>query len=132
MDSQILGIKTTTPEPRVLPENAIKHPESVKPIPKDKGGLSGGFGKKPTKKQDRKPSTPSSDKTKDRNDETQSALSDVKMSASLELYDKTGDLVVKTMNLGTKELIQHVPSEGFLKSREKLEKLRGAFFTCKA
>ncbi len=49
MRSQILGIKTTTPEPSVLPENAVTQPESVKPIPKDKGGLSGGFGKKQRK-----------------------------------------------------------------------------------
>ena len=132
MDSQILGIKTTVQEPRVLPKNAIKEPESVKSIPKDKGGLFGRFGKKPAKKQGSKSPSGSPDKAKDLSDEIQHALSDMKMSASLELYDKTGDLVVKTMNLGTKELIRPVPSEHLPKSREKLKELRGVFFARKA
>ena len=132
MDSQILGIKTTVPEPRVMPENAIKEPESVKPIPKDKGGLFRRFGKKPAKKQGSKSPSPSPDKAKDPRDEIQLASSDVNMSASLELYDKTGDLVVKMMNLGTKELIRQVPSEDLFKPRETLGKLRGVFFTRKA
>ena len=132
MESRFLGIKTTVPEPRVLPENAIKEPESVKPIPKDKGGSFGRFGKQSAKKQGNKPAFLSYGKAKDPSDEDQQPVSDVKMSSSLELYDKTGDLIVKMMNLGTKELIRQVPSEDLLKAHEKLEERRGNFFARKA
>lgn len=54
------------------------------------------------------------------------------VSLSFEVYDKTGDVVVKVINRDTKEVIRQIPPEDLLEITEKLEELRGVLFAGKA
>jgi len=132
MDSEILKIKTMVPELRVLPDNTSKEPHAIKAIPRDEGALFGRFGKEMAKKQGRRFPSLNPGKAKDLSDEIQLYLSDMKSSASFELYDKAGDLVVKKINPDTKEVIRQTSSEDSPKTCEKSEKLRGVLFARKA
>jgi uncharacterized FlaG/YvyC family protein len=132
MESQIFGIKTQVRESRVLKGNPGKEPHAIKPIPKDEGALFGRFGKETAKRQGRKSPSLSPGKARDPADEVRCYLSDMKNSASFELYDKAGDLVVKTISLEGKEVIREAGSEDLPKFPEKSEKLRGVLFARKA
>jgi hypothetical protein len=131
MESQIFGIKINVPESRVFHDNPGREPHAIKPIPKDEGALFGRFGKKTSKKEVRKSSSLSPCRTKDLDDEANGYSSDMKNSASLELYDKAGGLVVKTISPDAKEVILGASSEDLAKPREKSDKLRGALFARK-
>jgi uncharacterized FlaG/YvyC family protein len=132
MDSEILKIKTVVPEPRVLPANTSKRPHVVKPIPKDEGAFLGEFSKDLAKRQGRRSASRNPGKAKDLRDEIQLYLSDMKISASFELYDKAGDLVVKITNPDTNGVIREITSEDLHNPREKCEKVRGVLFARRA
>jgi flagellar protein FlaG len=62
----------------------------------------------------------------------QSYLADLNTRLSFEVYDKTGELVVKVINRDTQEVIRQIPSEELLRLHDKLEELRGVLFNDKA
>jgi uncharacterized FlaG/YvyC family protein len=132
MDGEILKIKTVVPEPRVLSANTSREPHVVKPIPRDEGAFLGGFSKDLAKRQGRRSPPPNPGKAKDLKDEIQLCSLDMKTSASFELYDKAGGLIVKIINPDTKEAIREINFEDLPKPREKCEKGRGVLFARKA
>ena len=132
MDSKTPEIKPLVLEPWVMQDHRIKEPDSVKPVPKGEGTSFPKLNKESGNKQrDRSyPLNPA--KAKELTEEIQRFLSDIKVSVSFEIYDNTGELVVKVINSDTKEVIRQIPPEELLKFRDKLEELRGVLFAGKA
>jgi flagellar protein FlaG len=74
----------------------------------------------------------SPEQTRELVESVQSYLADLNTRLSFEVYDKTGELVVKVINRDTQEVIRQIPSEELLKLHDKLEELRGVLFNDKA
>jgi hypothetical protein len=132
MESQALGIKSKVLDSQVLRDNPGREPYAIKPIPRDEGTLFGKFGKEAAERQAHKSSSPSTGKGKRSGDEIHCNSSNMKNSATLELYDKAGEVVVRTISPDCREVSEPTIPEDLPRPREKSEKLRGALFARKA
>lgn len=132
MDGKIPEIKPMVLEPWVVPDNATKQPDLIKPVPKDEGASFRRLSKESGRGQKEKAASLKPDQVKELTEEIQRYLSEMNVSVNFEIYDKTGELVVKVVNRDTKEVIRQIPPEDLLKLPEKLEELRGVIFAGKA
>jgi|YelNatPaOPRAMG01_1025707.scaffolds.fasta_scaffold50731_2 flagellar protein FlaG len=73
----------------------------------------------------------SMEETKKLAEEIQRYLSEVNVSLSFDVDDKTHDVVVKVINRETGKLIRQIPPEELLKLRQKLEELVGVMLNKK-
>jgi flagellar protein FlaG len=73
----------------------------------------------------------SMEETKKLAEEIQKYLSEVNVSLSFDVDDKTHDIVVKVINRETGKLIRQIPPEELLKLRQKLEELVGVLLNRK-
>jgi flagellar protein FlaG len=128
MDSKIPEIKPMVLEPWVVPDIISKMPDSVKPVPKNEGATF----RKLNKEQKEKSTAPKSDKAKVLTEQIQRYLSEMNVSISFEIYDKTGEVVVKVINRDTEEVIRQLPPKDLWDLPQKLEELRGVIFAGKA
>jgi flagellar protein FlaG len=71
------------------------------------------------------------EETKKLAEEIQKYLSEVNVSLSFDVDDKTHDIVVKVINRETGKLIRQIPPEELLKLRQKLEELVGVLLNRK-
>jgi len=132
MDKRTSEIKPMALEPWLMPDYNAKETELVKPVPKDEGASFRKVDKDAGNKQRGAASPVTPQKAKELTQEIQRYLSDIDISVGFEIYDKTGDVIVKVVNRETKELIRQIPPEDLLKVRDKLEELRGVLFARKA
>jgi flagellar protein FlaG len=132
MDSKIPEIKPMVLEPWVIRDNSMREPDSVKPVPKDEGAVFAKLSGETANRQGGKPPSMNPERAKQVTEEIERYLSDMNVSISFEIYDKTGDLIVKMINRDTKEVIRQLPPEDLLRLRQKFEELRGVLFTRKA
>jgi len=65
-------------------------------------------------------------------EKTQTFLDDLNIRLDFEVYEETGDLVVRIFNRETEELIREIPPEDLLELQKKLAELRGVLFDEKA
>jgi flagellar protein FlaG len=65
-------------------------------------------------------------------EKTQAFLDDLNIRLDFEVYEETGDLVVRIFNRETEELLREIPPEDLLKLHKKLAELRGVLFDEKA
>lgn len=72
------------------------------------------------------------DETKKLAQEIQKYLSEINVSLSFDIDDKTNDIIVKVINRETGKLIRQIPPEELLKLRQKLEELVGVLLNKKA
>ena len=128
MDSKIPEIKPMVLEPWVVPDIISKVPDSVKPVPKNEGASF----RKLSKDQKGKSAAPKPGKAKDLTEKIQRYLSEMNVSISFEIYDKTGEVVVKVINRDTEEVIRQLPHKDLWDLPQKLEELRGVIFAGKA
>jgi hypothetical protein len=132
VESHVLGIKIKVLDSQVLPDKAGREPHAIKPIPRDEGTLFGKSGKETAERQARKSSSPSPGKPRPLSDEVHCNSSNTKSNANLELYDKTGEVVVKTISPDVHDIPQPNRPEDLRRRPEKSEKLQGTLFTRKA
>lgn len=132
MDSKIPEIKPMALEPWVMPDVIIKEPDSIKPVPKNEGASFQKLNKEPSKGQKEKSAVLKPGQAKELSEQIQRYLSDMNVSISFEVYDETGDVVVKVINRDTKEVIRQIPREELLELTEKLDELRGVIFAGRA
>ena len=133
MESKIPEIKPMVLEPWVMPDTVTRgQSDSIKPIAKDEGASFRKLNKESGKNQKEKSAALKSGQAKELSEQIEQYLSDMNVSLSFEVYDKTGDVVVKVINRDTKEVIRQIPPEDLLEITEKLEELRGVLFAGKA
>ena len=65
-------------------------------------------------------------------DQTQAFLDDLNIKFDFELYEDTGDIVIRILNRKTGELLREIPPEDLLKLHHKAAELRGVLFDEKA
>lgn len=63
---------------------------------------------------------------------TQAFLDDLNIRLDFEVYEETGDLVVRIFNRETEELLREIPPEDLLELHKKIAELRGVLFDEKA
>ena len=61
-------------------------------------------------------------------DQTQAFLDDLNVQFDFELYQETGDIVIRILNRKTGELLREIPPEQLLKLHQKVAELRGVLF----
>jgi flagellar protein FlaG len=61
-------------------------------------------------------------------EKTQAFLDDLNIRLDFQVYEETGDMVVRIFNRETEELIREIPPEELLKLHQKLVELRGVLF----
>jgi flagellar protein FlaG len=132
MDGKIPEIKPMVLEPWVVPDNIAKQPDLVKPVPKDEGATFRKLSKESNRGQKEKSASLKPNQAKELTEEIQRYLSEMNLSINFEIYDKTGELVVKVINLETMQVIRQIPPKDLLRLPERLEELRGVLFAGKA
>ena len=65
-------------------------------------------------------------------EKTQAFLDDLNIRLDFEVYEETGDMVVRVFNRATEELIREIPPEDLLQLHKKIVELRGVLFDKKA
>lgn len=132
MDGKIPEIKPMVLEPWVVPDNIAKQPDLVKAVPKNEGASFRRLSKERNRGQKERSASLKPDRVQGLTEEIQRYLSEMNVSINFEIYDKTGELVVKVINLETMEVIRQISPNDLLKLPEKLEELRGVLFAGKA
>jgi len=59
---------------------------------------------------------------------TKAILDDLNIRLHFEVYEETGDLVLRIFNRDTEELLREIPPEDLLKIHQKIAELRGILF----
>lgn len=133
MESKIPEIKPMALEPWVMPDTITRgESDSIKPVAKDEGASFRKLNKDSSKSQKEKSAAIKSDQAKELSEQIEQYLSEMNVSLSFEVYDKTGDVIVKVINRDTNEVIRQIPPEDLLEITDKLEELRGVIFAGKA
>ena len=132
MDGKIPEIKPMVLEPWVVPDNITKLPDLVKAVPKNEGASFRRLSKEPNRGQKEKSASLNPEQARGLTEEIQQYLSEMNVSINFEIYDKTGELVVKVINRETMEVIRQISPKDLLKLPENLEELRGVLFAGKA
>ena len=65
-------------------------------------------------------------------EKTKAFPDDLSIRLHFEVYEETGDLVLRIFNRNTEELLREIPPEDLLKINQKLAELRGILFDEKA
>jgi flagellar protein FlaG len=65
-------------------------------------------------------------------DRTQAFVDDLNIRLDFEVYEETGDMVIRIFNRETEELVREIPPEELLKLHHRIAELRGVFFDEKA
>jgi flagellar protein FlaG len=65
-------------------------------------------------------------------EKTQAFLDDLRIKLDFEVYEETGDMVVRIFNRETEELLREIPPESLLELHHKVAELRGILFDQKA
>lgn len=63
---------------------------------------------------------------------TQAYLDDLKIKLDFEVYEETGDMVIRIFNRETEELLREIPPKDLLELHHKVAELRGILFDQKA
>jgi len=63
---------------------------------------------------------------------TQALLDDLSIRLDLEVYEETGDMIIRIFNRETEELIREIPPEELLEVHKRIADLRGILFDKKA
>jgi len=61
-------------------------------------------------------------------EKTQAYLDDLRIKLEFEVYEETGDMVVRIFNRETEELLREIPPEDLLELHHKVAELRGVLF----
>jgi len=59
---------------------------------------------------------------------TQAYLDDLKIKLDFEVYEETGDMVIRIFNRETEELLREIPPKDLLELHQKVAELRGVLF----
>jgi flagellar protein FlaG len=65
-------------------------------------------------------------------EQTQAFLNDLNIRLDFEVYEETGDMIVRIFNRATEELVREIPPEDLLELHKKIVDLRGILFDGKA
>ena len=65
-------------------------------------------------------------------EKTQACLDDLRIKLDFEVYEETGDMVIRIFNRETEELLREIPPENLLELHHKVAELRGILFDQKA
>lgn len=61
-------------------------------------------------------------------EKTQAYLDDLKIKLDFEVYEETGDMVIRIFNRETEELLREIPPKDLLELHHKVAELRGILF----
>jgi flagellar protein FlaG len=61
-------------------------------------------------------------------EKTQAYLDDLRIKLDFEVYEETGDMVIRIFNRETEELLREIPPEDLLELHQKVAELRGVLF----
>ncbi len=65
-------------------------------------------------------------------EKTQAYLDDLRIKLDFEVYEETGDMVIRIFNRETEELLREIPPKDLLELHQKVAELRGVLFDQKA
>ena len=65
-------------------------------------------------------------------EKTQAYLDDLRIKLDFEVYEETGEMVIRIFNRETEELLREIPAENLLELHQKVAELRGVLFDQKA
>lgn len=110
----------TKPAPRIKPVNqteaAVFRKEDKEDSQKKKGEVSAEL---------------DTGAVKEMADRTQAYLDDLKIKLDFEVYEETGDMVIRIFNRETEELLREIPPKDLLELHHKVAELRGILFDVK-
>ena len=118
----------------------VKRQQEIKPIPRIKPVKeteAAVFGKKEDKEDSRKkksegPAELDPGAVREMAEKTQAYLDDLRIKLDFEVYEETGDMVIRIFNRETEELLREIPAENLLELHQKVAELRGVLFDQKA
>ncbi len=128
MDTKISEVQPMAVGPKGRYDQGLQDSQLIQPVTKadisPKSKVDAGY------RLPREQNTPaiSHDKLTALAEEAQAYLDDLNIEIQFEVYDKTGDVVVRVMNRATGDVIRQIPTNDVLAFREKLKELRGVLF----
>ncbi|MEJ5300857.1 MAG: flagellar protein FlaG [Thermodesulforhabdaceae bacterium] len=130
MEVKVPEIQPVTLEQWIRPTGELKKEELVKPVEASEGQTTQDVRTSKAGVQTKLLKT-SIEETKKLAEEIQKYLSEMNVSLSFDVDDKTHDIVVKVINRETGKLVRQIPPEELLKLRQKLEELVGVLLNKK-
>jgi flagellar protein FlaG len=114
----------------------VKRQQEIKPLPRIKPVKeteAAVFGKKEDKEDLRKtksegPAELDPGAVREMAEQTQAYLDDLRIKLDFEVYEETGDMVIRIFNRETEELLREIPPENLLELHHKVAELRGVLF----
>ncbi len=107
----------TKPTPRIKPVNeteaAVFRKEDKEASQKEKGGG---------------PAELDTGAVREMAEKTQAYLDDLKIKLDFEVYEETGEMVIRIFNRETEELLREIPPKDLLELHHKVAELRGILF----
>lgn len=127
MEVKVPEIQPITLEQWIKPGGELKRDELIRPVDESKGGEAtrDSVSSKTGAETQTSILKISLEETKKLAEQIQKYLSEINVSLSFDVDDKTHDIVVKVINRETGKLIRQIPPEELLKLRQKLEELVG-------
>ncbi len=128
------AIQTEVAEAWVRRQQEVKPTPPVKPVNETEAAV---FRKKEEKeeKQEKKGASLSDldpAAVRDVAEKTQAFLDELKIKLDFEVYEETGDMVIRIFNRETEELLREIPPKDLLELHKKVAELRGVLFDEKA
>jgi flagellar protein FlaG len=118
----------------------VKRQQEIKPTPRIKPVIqteAAVFQKKEDKEDSRKkksegPAELDPGAVREMAEKTQAYLDDLRIKLDFEVYEETGEMVIRIFNRETEELLREIPAENLLELHQKVAELRGVLFDQKA
>ena len=134
MEVKADAVQADVAEVWVKRQQEIKPIPSIKPVKETEAAV---FGKKEDKEDSRKkksegPAELDPGAVREMAEKTQAYLDDLRIKLDFEVYEETGDMVIRIFNRETEELLREIPPENLLELHEKVAELRGVLFDQKA
>ncbi len=129
MADNVAEIKPVGLGPWVSPEHNTKQESpDVSAVVRVDAGVLGSGARQSEPQHDHQTQAISPEQTKALVERVQHYLAELNTRLSIEVHDKTGELVVKVINRDTNEVIRQFPPQELLKLHDQLEELRGVLF----
>ncbi len=134
MDVKADAIQTEVAEAWVRRQPEIKPTPPVQPVKETEATVFRKSEKKEEKQDRKSPGLGELDQAtlRDVAEKTQAFLDDLKIKLDFEVYEETGDMVIRIFNRETEELLREIPPEELLELHRKVAELRGVLFDEKA
>jgi len=132
MEVKADAVQADVAEVWVKRRQEIKPSPRVKPVKKTEAAVFRKEDREGSQKKNESPGDLDPNAVREMAEKTQAYLDDLRIKLDFEVYEETGDMVIRIFNRETEELLREIPPENLLELHHKVAELRGVLFDQKA